>query len=43
VHVFFNKHMKFGNPARLYLEIFDFEVHIILNFSRYQITGMGKI
>jgi len=41
-HVFY-KHMKFWNQARLCLAINDFKAHIMLNFSRYRITGMGKI
>jgi len=34
--------MKFWNQAWLCLAVFDFEAHIMLNFSRYRITGMGK-
>jgi len=33
LHVFFYKHMKFRNQARLYLEVFDIEAHIMLSFS----------
>jgi len=40
---FFYKHMKFRNQTRLFLAIYNFEAHIMLNFSRYRTTGMGKI
>jgi len=43
VPCFFYKHMKFWIRARLCLAIYDFEVHIMLNFSRNQTTGMRKI
>jgi len=43
IHVFFYKHMKFRIQARLCLAIYDFETRIMLNFSRYQTTGMRKI
>jgi len=43
-YMFFYKHMKCRNQARLCLAIYDFEAHImLLNFSRYQTTGMRKI
>jgi len=43
VHVFY-KHIKFRIQAlRLCLAIYDFEVRIMLSFSRYQITRMRKI
>jgi len=35
--------MKFQNQARLCLALSDFEARIMLNFSRYRTTGMGKI
>jgi len=39
--------MKFRNQARLCLAIYDFEARIMislmLNFSRYQTTGMRKL
>jgi len=35
--------LKFRNQARLCLAVFDFEAHIMLNFSRYRTTGMRKI
>jgi len=38
-YMFFYKHMKFLIKARL---IYDFEVHIILNLSRFRISSMGK-
>jgi len=40
--MFFYKHMKFRNQARLCLAVSDFEAYIILNFSRYRTTGKGK-
>jgi len=45
LHVFFfiYKHMKFRIQARLCLAIYDFEARIMLNFLRYQATGMRKI
>jgi len=39
----FYKHMKFRIQARLCLAVYDFEVHIMLNFSRYQTNGKRKI
>jgi len=41
--MFFYKHMKFWNQARLCIAVIDFEAHIMLNFSRYRIISMGKI
>jgi len=41
--MFFYKHMKFRNQAWLCLAIYDFEAHLMLNFSRYQTTSMRKI
>jgi len=34
--------MKF-RKAQLCLAIYHFEAHIMLNFSTYRTTGMGKI
>jgi len=33
--------MKFQNQAWLCLTIFDFEAHIMLNYSRCRTSGMG--
>jgi len=35
--------VKFRKQARLCLAVSDFEAHIMLNFSRYRTTDMGKI
>jgi len=43
IHVFFYKHMKFQNRAQLFLAVFDFKAHIMLNFSRYLAIGKEKI
>jgi len=34
--MFFYKHMKFRNQARLCLAVFDFGAHIMFKFSRYR-------
>jgi len=41
--MFFYQHMKFRNQARLCLAIYDFEAHIMLNFSRCWTPHMEKI
>jgi len=40
--MFFYKHMKFRNQARLCLAIYEFKVRIMLNLSRYRTTSRGK-
>jgi len=42
VHVFFLKAYEIRIQARLFFDIYDFEAHIMFNFSGYQTIGMKK-